>query len=144
MRFAEVFLRLGSALVGWMLIYAHALWLAILHIVGCGPDDDAFHKLLLGISILTMGGAIAIHSTKHMPEVHGMLRWLALPLIVLLPWVAISIWEILAAVNLGDSSICSAGSPASWQIAWAPVQLMVTVVVAWSCFRIWQAFSTSN
>ena len=34
MRFAEVFLRLGSSLVGWMLIYTYAVWLAALSVAG--------------------------------------------------------------------------------------------------------------
>ena len=49
MRFAEVFLRLGSALVAWMLLFTHFLWLAALHAMGCGPDGAEMHKLLLGL-----------------------------------------------------------------------------------------------
>ena len=134
-----MFLRLGLALVAWMLLYTHALWLAVLRVVGCGPDGDELHQLLLGISILTLGAAAAIHATRHMPEVQGMLRWLAIPLALLLPWMAVSIWQVFATVNLGASSICAEQSPGWWQLLWAPAQLMVIAVVAWSAFRQWRA-----
>ncbi len=143
MRFAEVFLKLGLALVAWMLLYTHALWLAVLRVVGCGPDGDELHQLLLGISILTLGAAAAIHTTRNMPEVHAMLRWLAIPLALLLPWMAISTWQVFATVNLGASSICGDQSPGGWQLAWAPAQLMVIAAVAWSAIRQWRA-ATQN
>ena len=48
MRFAEVFLRLDSALVAWMVLYARFLWLAVLFRLGCGPDGAETHKVLPG------------------------------------------------------------------------------------------------
>ncbi len=50
MRFAEVFLRLGSALVAWMMMYAYFLWLAAVYVVACGADGDEMHRLLLGLA----------------------------------------------------------------------------------------------
>ena len=44
MRFSEVFLRLGSTLVAWMVLFTHVIWLGALGGMGCGPDGDAFRS----------------------------------------------------------------------------------------------------
>jgi len=129
MRFADVFLRLGTALVGWMLLYAHFLWLAVLNFIGCGPDGDRLHLVLLGISVLTVGAAVAVQVTRPIQEVHAMLRWLRIPLALLLPWILVSIWTVFQAVVLNSNSICSTGEPAVWQLLWVPAQLLVVALV---------------
>ena len=54
MRFAEVFLRMGTALVAWMMLLTHFVWLAVLHVIGCGPDGDEMHRLLFGLAPFTI------------------------------------------------------------------------------------------
>ena len=60
MRLSEVFLRLASALVAWMVIYAYVIWLAALHAIGCGPDGDEIFRLLLGMAPLALGGGMML------------------------------------------------------------------------------------
>ncbi len=64
MRFAEVFLRLGTSLVAWMMLYAYIVWLAALNSLGCGPDGDEMHRLLLGMVPVACGFAFLIGATE--------------------------------------------------------------------------------
>ena len=79
MRFAEVFLRLGSSLVAWMMVFTYLVWMAALHAMGCGPDGDEMHRVLLGIGPLALAMALALRSTRPFPDIHRMLCRLAWP-----------------------------------------------------------------
>ncbi len=109
MRFAEIFLRIGSALVAWMVLYAHFLWLAALRTIGCGPDGDEIYLLLLGMVPLSCGASLLLGVTRQLPEVHSMLRWLALPLLLLLPLALWSTWTVIVPVHIHGEPICGAG-----------------------------------
>ena len=126
-------------MVGWMLLYGYFLWLAVLPKVGCGPDGDQLYKILLGMSVLTLGAAAAIHATRRLEEVQSALRWLVVPLVLLAPWLAISIWDVFIAVNINNVAICGPEPPAAWQHIWAPAQALVVMAVAYSTWRIWSA-----
>ena len=138
MRFAEVFLRLGSALVAWMVIYAHVLWLAVLFRLACGPDGDEMHKLLLGLAPITIGMAFVLQATRPFSEIHRMLRWLGVPLALLSPFVARSIWQATDAVIINESAFCANVPPSAWQIAWAPVQIVTMAIVLLMVLRMWR------
>jgi hypothetical protein len=131
MRFAEVFLRLGSALVGWMVLYAYALWLAVMHIIGCGPDGDEMLRLLLGMAPFAVTAAAALRTTRPFPEIHRMLRWLGVPLVLLLLLSLRSIWGIFSRVHLNALAICSSGEAAAWELAWVPVQALALATIAY-------------
>ncbi len=129
MRFAEVFLRLGAGLVAWMMLYAYLLWLAALHAMGCGPDGDEMHRLLLGLAPFACGSAYLLRVTEPFVEVHRILRWLGVPLLLLLPFALRNIWYVLQAVNIGRTSICAIGPPPTWQLMWGPIQIFTLLVV---------------
>ena len=141
MQFAEVFLRLGSSLVAWMVLYAHVLWLAALHAMGCGPDGDEMHRLLLGLTPVTIGMAIVLRATRPLAEIHSMLRWLGIPLLLLLPFAVRSTWEVFRRVNQESLQICGAGAASSWESAWPVVQLLVLIVVAYMVAKVWRSVS---
>ena len=122
MRFAEIFLRMGVALVSWMIIYAHALWLAALSRIGCGPDGAELHALLLGISPLTAVAIVATRSTHALADINLVLRWFGVPVLVLVPWCLGSIWQVAVLANLQGVPICASVAPTAWQSYWAPVQ----------------------
>ena len=144
MRFAEIFLRLACALVAWMLLYAHLLWLAALRVTGCGPDGDELHRLLLGLSILTVSAAGAIHATKPMHEVHSALRWISIPPALISPWVLASIWTVFRTVNLDRTGLCGIAPPPLWQWAWAPAQILLILVVAGSVVCLWRKVESDH
>lgn len=139
MQFAEVFLRLGTSLVAWMILYAHFLWLAALYAMGCGPDGAEMHALLLGLAPLTIGSALLLRMTRPFAEIHSMLRWLGVPLLLLLPFAIRSVWQVLQSVNIGSSAICADASPAIWQALWAPVQFIVLLLCVYMVVGVWRS-----
>ena len=139
MRFAEVFLRLGSGLVAWMMLYAYVLWLAALHAMGCGPDGDEMHRLLLGLVPLTCGAALLIRITGPFDEIHRMLRWLAVPLFLLLPFALRSVWDVAQLIYVEGTGICDAGAATGWAGFWVPAQLLALILSAWMMLKGWSA-----
>lgn len=135
--FAEVFLRLGLSLVGWMVLYAHFLWLAAVQRIGCGPDGDEMYGLLLGFAPVTFAFAFAVRLTRPFPDIHGILRWLGVPLILLAPLCLASTWPVFSRVHLEAASICAALPPPAWQQAWVATQIatvvlvLAVIVIAW-------------
>jgi len=139
MRFAEVFLRLGSALVGWMLLYAYFLWLATLYVLDCGPDGDEMHRLLLGLVPFVWGFAFTLQVTRPFAEIHSMLRWLGAPLFLLLPFALRSVWNVFQTVNLDAVAICTDQKPPTWQFLWAPLQMITLLLVIYMIVRVWRS-----
>lgn len=142
MRPSEVFLRLASALVGWMILYAYFVWLAALRNIGCGPDGDEMFRLLLGILPFAAGSALALRLTRTFDEIHAILRWLAVPLALLVPFCLLHIWSVFDAVNRQGNSICGAtADPQTWETIWAPLQFLAVAFCAWMLIRTWRSLS---
>ena len=134
MRFAELILRLGTALVAWMMLFAHMLWLAVVSRIDCGPDGTEIHAVLLGLAPVAVVFAALLPVVRPLIDVHRILRWLAVPWILLLPLSMLSIRQVHAAVGSGDTGICGV-TAAFWHAAWAPAQLVTVVVVGWLLVR---------
>ena len=139
MRFAEVFLRLGTSLVAWMILYAHILWLAALHTIGCGPDGDELHRLLLGLAPFTCGFAFLLRVTRPFADIHSILRWLGVPLLLLLPFAIRSIWSVFQLVSIDASAICASASPTTWESLWAPFQLITVLLISYMVVKVWRS-----
>ena len=139
MRLSEVFLRLASALVAWMVIYAYFIWLAALGKMSCGPDGDEIYRLLLGMIPFAVGGSFLLRVTRAFSEIHLILRWLAVPLAILLPFALKNLWAVLQRVNVEKNPICGDGVVASWQVYWAPLQFLAITVCVWMIFRVWRS-----
>ena len=144
MKFAEVFLRLGSSLVAWMMLYAYVLWLAVLNTLGCGPDGDEMHRLLLGMAPAACGFALLLRVTRSMPEVHSIIRWLAAPLLLLMPLALISIWSVFTRASVESLSICANNSAVMWERAWAPVQLLSLSFISYLLVQVLKMKATEN
>ena len=139
MRLSEVFLRLGCALVAWMVLYTHLVWLATSRAIGCGPDGDAMYELLLGSAAFAWAFSFLLRSTRPLPEVHSILRWLGVPLAALYPFAAHGIWTVYSVVNLQGMPLCSMPPPPLWQRGWAAVETLALVLIAWRVVREWRA-----
>lgn len=139
MQFAEVFLRLGSGLVAWMMLYAHLLWLAALHAMGCGPDGDEMHNLLLVLAPITIGTAFVIRATRPLHDIHGILRWLGIPLFLLMPFALRSTWDVFVRVNQESLAICGPGTPGGWQPYWAGLQVLTLTVVTYMVLNVFMS-----
>jgi len=122
-----------------MMLYTHVLWLAALHAVGCGPDGDEMHRLLLGLAPFTVGFASLLRLTRPFTEIQSMLRWLAVPLLLLLPFAVRSLWQVFQSVNLGAAAICASGAPGTWQVLWVPMQLLALSLVAYMLVQVWRS-----
>jgi hypothetical protein len=138
-RFAEVFLRLGCALVAWMMLYAYVLWLAALYVVGCGPDGDELYRVLLGLAPVTAAFAVLLRVSRPFTEIHSMLRWLSIPLLLLLPFVVRSLWQVFQLVNLDAVAICANTVPSTWQTLWVPIQVLTLIWVSYMVVDVWRS-----
>jgi len=144
MSFAEVFLRLGTALVAWMVIYAYFLWMAILRQVGCNADGDELYRLLMGMAPVAIGFSVLLRSTRPMHEVHSVLRWLSLPLVLLVPAALLSAWQVLQSATFAGQGICSPDFPSSWHYWWAPLQIAAALTTSYMVYRIWSSVAKEN
>lgn len=129
MRLAEVFLRLGLALVAWMILYAHMLWLAVTPRIPCGDEGAELHGVLLGLIPLTLLIGPLILSTRPLGDVHAMLRWLAAPLVAIAPFSLYAAWQVFSRVQADGQAICGSGIAPAWQAWWGPVQGLVILYV---------------
>ena len=144
MSLIEMLLRLGCALVGWMVVYTYCLWLAVLRVTGCGPDGDEFWRLLLGFAPFAAGFSLLLGASRRTPELHRILRWGFVPLVLLIPLGLMPLWSTFAAVNLGGEGICSASPDGRWQLWWSPLQLTTLALIVLFAFRAWRAPLTHN
>ena len=138
MRFAEVFLRLGCALVAWMMLYAHFVWLAALGGIGCGPDGDELHRVLLALVPVSIGCAFLLRVTRPLEEIHRILRWLGLPLAALMLAGAYQVLVISRAVYATGLGICSADEAGAWHWLWGMAQLLAIVIATAMIVRVWR------
>ena len=144
MRFSEVFLRLGCALVAWMMLYAHFVWLAALGNIGCGPDGDELHKVLLGLAPVTIGCAFLLRTTRPLAEIHRILRWLGVPLAAIMLAGTYHVLAISRVVYSTGQGFCSPGAATTWQQLWGPAQLLAIIVTAAMIFRVWRNASETT
>lgn len=129
MRFSEVFLRLGLSLVAWILLLTYFIWLGVAGRVGCGPDGDELHRLVLGMAPFALCGAFLLRATRPLTDVHAILRWGAVPLALLLPPAAIAVWRVTVTVWIAKEGICGPDSVTLWEQAWPVVQLSVIAII---------------
>ena len=122
-----------------MMLYAYFLWLAALYAMGCGPDGDEMHRLLLGLAPFTCGFAFLLRVTRPFADIHSILRWLGVPLLLLMPFAIRSVWAVFQSVNVEGSAICAAGAPTTWQSLWAPVQLTTLLLVTYMVIQVWRS-----
>ena len=118
-------------------MYTHTLWLAIVDDVGCGPDGDALYRLLLGFLPMTFLFGLLLGVSRKVTSVHGMLRWGAAPLVLLVPLAIASVWPTLMASTLGDAPICS-DIVSTWHKWWAPLQLVILAYISLQAYRAWR------
>jgi beta-lactamase regulating signal transducer with metallopeptidase domain len=122
-----------------MVMYAYFLWLAAAYVIACGPDGDEMHRLLLGLVPFVGGFAFALQVTRPFTEIHSMLRWLGVPLFLLLPFALRSVWNVFQTVNLNAAAICTDHVPPTWQTSWAPLQMITLLFALYMIVRVWRS-----
>ncbi|MFK8014448.1 MAG: hypothetical protein AB8G17_03250 [Gammaproteobacteria bacterium] len=138
MQFSEVFLRLGSGLVAWLLLLTYIIWLGVVGSVGCGPDGDELHRLVLGLAPVALGSAFLLRATRPLAEVHGILRWGAVVLAILVPAALHAVWGVFRTVWLAKTSICGSGTALVWEQSWPVVHVATLVAVAFLVTKNWK------
>ncbi len=138
MRFSEVILRIGTALVSWMVVVAYFLWLAVAGRVGCEAEGESLFAVLLGAAPVAVLFAYLTRVSKPLQDVHSMLRWLGVGPALLSPFAIITfvfVWQ--AVFGLGQS-LCSAIPPPGWQVYWLPVQVIAVSACLAFMFYNWK------
>ena len=126
------------------MLYAYFLWLVALNSLGCGPDGDEMHRLLLGMAPAACGFVFLVGATRPLAEVHSIIRWLAGPLLVLGTIALTSIWKVFIRANMESLSICSNNAISLWERAWAPIQLLSIALIAYMLIRVLKVSPTKN
>ena len=138
MRFSEVILRIGTALVAWMVVFAYFLWLAVAGRVGCDAEGESLFALLLGAAPVAVLFAFLTRVSRPLKDVHVTLRWLGIGPALLTPFAVITFVFVWRAVFGLGQSLCSAGAPPDWQFYWLPTQIAATVTCLWLIFNNWK------
>lgn len=138
MQFSEVFLRLGCGLVAWLLLITYFIWLGVIGSVGCGPDGDELHRLVLGLAPVALASVFLLRFTRPLDEVHRILRWGAVLLAVLLPSALYAVWSVFRTVWLTKAHICEPGTALAWEQSWPVVHLITLAVVAYLVAMNWR------
>ena len=132
-----MFLRLGCAVVAWLVLFAHCLWLAVLGssvdcaIAGAQPWLAVLlwtPVTLLFVGLLPLGFGVP-----------GIGRLLRAPAVLLIPLVALAgraALSTLVSVNFDRDPIC--GVAAGWQPFWAPVQIVALSLIAIVGVWVWR------
>jgi len=131
MSFAEVMLRVGCSLVGYLVLFAHCLWLAAMVRVPCGSDADASWLSLLMLIPLTLGCLALVRVGRVIPGLADALRIPAYPLALLIAVAAFALWPVLTAHTLGGAPICGLPEAASWHPYFAPAQYLTLGAMVW-------------
>ncbi len=129
MSLAEVFLRLGCALVSWVVIIAYCVWLAALEQVSCGPNGVQPWAMLLGFGVLTAMFACLLPLGAKVPGVANILRLPALTLVLLVPLAGRHVLTIIERVNTDGGTICPDTALSWWQTWWGPAQVLVLLTI---------------
>ena len=141
MSFAEVFLRLGCALVAWLVSYAHCVWLAVLPMVDCTQVGIEPWRATLFAAVPSAIFAALLPIGRTVPGVASTLRWFALPLVVLWPLAVRGVLPVLADATWNGLHWCgeARGELAPvWLRVWAPLQLGVLCGIAAGAVVAWR------
>lgn len=122
-----------------MVLIAYLLWLAVTRKLDCGTSGDELFLLLLYAGPPAALLSLMIHATQPMPEIQGILRWLAvIPALLFFP-VLLAAGEIFTSVYIDHEALCAGGSPPAWQFVLLPLVTVSVVAMLIICFRVWRS-----
>ena len=134
-------LRLGCGLVGWLLVFSHALLLAVIPRADCSTELWSTSLLFAALAIVA-----ALWLLPAGLSFRSHLRWASLPAAAM--WLyGVSVAAPLLAPGSGAGvELCAAlagdgvgaQTAPAWQRAWAPVQLAAMAGCAGQALRYWK------
>ncbi|MEZ4292614.1 MAG: hypothetical protein R3E53_19580 [Myxococcota bacterium] len=147
MSFAEIILRVGASIGGWLTFIGHALTLSVLRQAACDPASDELWRGTLLFGVLAIAGLLFVG--RGLPW-RSAIRWLALPALALALHAGWQIGAAFGATTLDGASLCTwAGSQAndaafvhaatatSLERIWPPFQLAVLAFGVVQAIRFW-------
>lgn len=150
MTFAEIILRIGTAIGGWLIFLGHTLTLSVIAQADCDPASD---ELWRGTLLFALVSAIGLFFAGRGLQWARSLRWVALPAIVLALLATRTVVPGLLTTTLGDASLCdiavatapvAAGHvPTSIERLWPVVQTLVLIFGVVQGVRYWRAASAA-
>ncbi len=108
MSFAEIILRIGASIGGWLIFIGYALTLAVIRQADCDPTSDElwrgtlFFGLLSGLSLLFVGRGLPWRNS---------IRWLTIPAGALAIYAAIGVFPAIGATSVEGASLCGVLNP---------------------------------
>lgn len=144
MSLAEILLRVGCTLVGWMLAYGYCLMLAVLPEMDCvalGPRFGRDALVFAGLSALFVP---LIPMGRRVAGLETIFKGFTLPLLALVPMAVVEVIPFLQGATLGGAHLCEvvAAMPMSaprpfWHGFWAPMHLVVLAGLVAAASRFW-------
>ena len=108
MSFAEIILRIGASIGGWLTFIGYALTLAVLRKADCDPLSDQlwrgtlFFGFLSGLALLFVGRGLPWRRS---------IRWFSIPAIGFAVYAGVGIFPALGATSLNGASLCGIANP---------------------------------
>ena len=148
MSFAEIILRIGASIGGWLVFIGFCLILAVLREAECDPASDElwrgtlFFGGLSGLSLLFVGRGLPWRDA---------IRWLSVPAIGLALYAGFGIAPAIGATSIDGGSLCVIASPtvsdarlaefgaSTLERAWPVCQLFVLAAGLFQAGRYWIA-----
>ena len=141
MSFAEILLRLGCLLVGWILLGVHGLVLSVIPSLECASSGDGWLAALV-LGVPAAGVPLLFRYGSGLRDMAATVRWLALPYAGLLVLAARPVFDAFSGTTLAGGPLCAAAPGemllgAGWLArAWAPLQLLLLAALAWAALRL--------
>lgn len=143
MRLAEVLLRIGSALVAWMMLYTYFLWLALLT-PKCENGGDDLFALLTFMAVIAIGASLLLRVTRPLPEIHQILRWLGLPVCAIALLAIPRVLQTLNTRNFSNGRVSVDTVVDCAPSYWAPLQLVTVLFCIWMIFTLFRPTTRAN
>lgn len=146
MSFAEIILRIGASIGGWLIFLGLCLTLAVIPEADCDPKSDELWRgtllfaLLAGVGLVFVGRGL---------QWSAALRWFAMPAGALALYAGYGILPAISATSLDGTSLCAIANPtvsslsgydaSSLERAWPIVQIVVLAGGIGQALRYWNA-----
>lgn len=137
--------------IGLVLLWFGVFSIPLVEMTTCtqGSEDAWMVSFIFYLPFSFLSLALAWLGTESSSRI----KWLSLPLFLLLPWAAFIASKYIIGVTLNESHLCviSTGEmgfnsyPRSWWGAyWGPLQLLFVLLTGWCLFKYWRPNLAAN
>ncbi len=137
--------------IGLVLLWFSIFAIPLVEITTCtqGSEDAWAGSLIIFLPLSCAFLGLAWLGTANPSGI----KWLSLPLFILLPWACVTTFKYIWGVTLGKNHLCvvSTGvvefnsySSSWWAVYWGPLQLIFILLVGWCLYKYWQPQPAAN